>query len=69
MRKEILIFLLSAVLAACSQQAPEELVSSAPEESAEAFIARVNGELKELSRDLGAAGWVREPISQKTPQY
>jgi len=51
--------LLATGLAACSQQAAEEAVSSAPEESAEEFIARVNGELRELGKDLGAAGWVR----------
>ena len=51
--------LLATGLAACSQQAPEEAVSSAPEESAEAFIARVNEELEGLREGLGAAGWVR----------
>jgi peptidyl-dipeptidase A len=61
--KDYLILLASLLfatgLAACSQQAAEDVVSSAPEESAEAFVARVNGELKGLSKDLGAAGWVR----------
>ena len=51
--------LLATGLAACSQQAAEEAVSSAPEESAEAFITRVNDELKVLRTDQGAAGWVR----------
>lgn len=51
--------LLATGLAACSQQAPEEAVSSAPEESAETFIARVNEELEGLREGLGAAGWVR----------
>lgn len=51
--------LLVTGLAACSQRAPEEAVSAAPEESAEAFIARVNEELEELREGLGAAGWVR----------
>ncbi|MDH3273078.1 MAG: M2 family metallopeptidase [Gammaproteobacteria bacterium] len=51
--------LVATGFAACSQQAPEEAVSSAPEESAEAFIARVNEELKALRIDQGAAGWVR----------
>jgi peptidyl-dipeptidase A len=50
---------LAVSLAACSQQAPEEIVSSAPAESAEAFVARVNEELEELRKALGAAGWVR----------
>jgi len=50
---------LAASLAACSQQAPEETVSSAPAESTEEFVARVNEELDELGKALGAAGWVR----------
>jgi len=50
---------LAASLAACSQQAQEEPVSSAPTESAEEFVDRVNDELKELGKALGAAGWVR----------
>jgi peptidyl-dipeptidase A len=51
--------LLVITLAACSQQAPEEAVSAAPTETAEEFVARVNEELRELGRELGAAGWVR----------
>jgi len=50
---------LALILAACSQQAPEEAASSIPAESAEEFIARVNKELEELNKDVGAAGWVR----------
>jgi hypothetical protein len=50
---------LAASLAACSQQAPEDAVISAPAESAEEFVARVNEELEELGKALGAAGWVR----------
>jgi len=51
--------LLVITLAACSQQATEETVAAAPTESAEEFVARVNEEVKELSREGGAAGWVR----------
>ncbi|MDJ0906348.1 MAG: M2 family metallopeptidase [Woeseiaceae bacterium] len=48
-------------IVACSEQAPEEspAVEAAPAESPEAFVARVNEELKELNRERGAAGWVR----------
>ncbi|NOR36905.1 MAG: peptidase M2 family protein, partial [Woeseiaceae bacterium] len=51
--------MLAITLAACSQQAPEETVEAAPTETAEEFVARVNEELRELGRELGAAGWVR----------
>ena len=51
--------MLALVLAACSQQAEEEVAAAAPTETAEEFVARVNEELKELSREGGAAGWVR----------
>ena len=49
------------LLAACGQQAPEETAAetAAPTETAEEFVARVNEELKELGRELGAASWVR----------
>ena len=51
--------LLTIALAACSQQATDETVAIAPAETADEFVARVNEELKELSRESGAAGWVR----------
>jgi peptidyl-dipeptidase A len=52
--------LLAIVLAACSQQAEEETtVASAPTETADEFVARVNDELAELIRELEAVGWVR----------
>jgi len=51
--------LLVITLAACSQQATEETIAAAPTETAEEFVARVNEELSELGRELGAAGWVR----------
>jgi len=62
MKRLLILFagaLLVITLAACSQQAPEETVSAAPTETAEEFVARVNEELRELGRELGAAGWVR----------
>ena len=57
--------LLAITLAACSQQAPEETAVAAPTETAEEFVARVNEELKELSREGQAAGWVRETYITK----
>ena len=52
---------LAIMLAACSQQAPDEPAAgaAAPTETAEEFVARVNAELEELGRELGAAFWVR----------
>ncbi len=48
-------------IVACSEQAPEEspVVDAAPIESPEAFVARANEEARELSRETGAAAWVR----------
>jgi peptidyl-dipeptidase A len=51
--------LLAILLAACSQQATEQTADTPPTETAEEFVARVNEELRELRRELGAAGWVR----------
>ena len=52
---------LATSLAACSEQAAEEPAAApaAPAETAEAFVARANAELKEMYRELGAAAWVR----------
>jgi peptidyl-dipeptidase A len=52
---------LAGLFAACSQQeAPDEPVTeAAPTETAEEFVARVNAELEELSKELYAAAWVR----------
>jgi peptidyl-dipeptidase A len=54
---------LACALAACSRQAPEEpaepVAETAPQETAEEFVARANAELKELGRELDAASWVR----------
>jgi len=50
---------LAIVLAACSQQAPDEATDAGPTESADEFVARVNEELVELNRAGQAAAWVR----------
>ncbi|MDH5618823.1 MAG: M2 family metallopeptidase, partial [Gammaproteobacteria bacterium] len=44
---------------ACSEEAPEETTAAAPTETAQAFVARVNDELRELGREIEAAQWVR----------
>ena len=51
--------LLAIVLVACSQQASDQAVDAAATETADEFVARVNEELRELRRELNAAGWVR----------
>ncbi len=59
--------LLVVAMGACSQQASEESAVSVPTETAEEFIARANAELEELSREIGAAEWVRSTyITQDT---
>jgi len=50
---------LAIVLAACSQQTPDEAADAGPTESADEFVARVNEELVELNRAGQAAAWVR----------
>ena len=58
---------LVALLAACSEQAADEKAAATPAETAEEFVARANAELKELSREIGAAEWVRSTyITQDT---
>ena len=57
--------LILSLISACSQQAADEpstpeQAETTPTETAEAFVARINEELEELRRELGAAGWVRE---------
>ncbi len=51
--------LLVFVIAACSQETPVDTAAAPPAESAEEFIARANTELAELSKEIGAAEWVR----------
>ena len=58
---------LVALLAACSEQAADEKAAATPTETAEEFVTRANAELKELSREIGAAEWVRSTyITQDT---
>ena len=60
-----LVFLVAFLLSGCGQpgrDGPSPDVSdtpSAPEETADEFVARINAELAELGRELGAPGWVR----------
>jgi peptidyl-dipeptidase A len=57
------IFIVALMLAACGQpqdgSAPADAAQDGPAETAEEFVARINEELAELGRELGAAGWVR----------
>jgi peptidyl-dipeptidase A len=59
--KNLLLLVVAMVLtAACDRHEPAAAGNvTAPAESAEEFVARVNNELEDLSRELGAAGWVR----------
>ena len=58
---------LAITLSACSDQAGDEAAKAAATETAEEFVTRVNEELRDLSRELGAAGWVRATyITQDT---
>jgi len=50
--------LLAMGFAACTQQAADEDVAAAAE-TADAFVARINEELKDIGRERDAAGWVR----------
>jgi peptidyl-dipeptidase A len=56
------IAFIALLLVGCGQPAddqPSGQSSRAPAETAEEFVARANAELKDLGRELGAAGWVR----------
>jgi len=58
--------LLLTMIAACSRQ-DDDATATAPTETAEEFITRANAELDELSREMGAAEWVRSTyITQDT---
>ena len=53
------IILVALGFAACSQRGNEQTpASSAPEESAEDFVARINAEYAELYQEGGEAAWV-----------
>ena len=51
---------LAILLFACSQPAEDDANAAAPVETAEEFVARVNAESEELSRESGAANWVSQ---------
>ena len=51
--------MLVVMVGACSEKDADVVSASAPTESAEEFVARANAELDELSRETGAAEWVR----------
>jgi peptidyl-dipeptidase A len=46
-------------LGACSERTAQQATEQPPAETADEFVARVNAELADLERELGAAGWVR----------
>jgi peptidyl-dipeptidase A len=58
MQKLFILIAIASLLGACSQseQASE---SSAPDETAQQFIDRVNDEYRDWWRELNAAGWLR----------
>ena len=47
------------LIGGCAKESAEESVAASPTETAEEFVARANAELKELSKEIGAAEWVR----------
>jgi len=59
MKKFLITLAAFALLSACGQNADEPATVAGPAETAEEFIARINEELAELAKELGAAGWVR----------
>ncbi len=60
MNRILALLALAMLASACSQNNETgDTAASAPTESAEAFIARVNDEYKDWWRELNAAGWLR----------
>ena len=51
--------LLAIFIAACSQQAQDDVAAAAPTETAEEFVARVDEDFRGYWRELNAAGWLR----------
>jgi peptidyl-dipeptidase A len=47
------------LIGACTHHDADDVVITAPTETADEFVARANRELEDLSAELGAAGWVR----------
>ncbi len=54
----LLIAFVALGFAACAQQSDDEGGTAQPTETAEEFVDRMNAELADLYRELGAAGWV-----------
>jgi peptidyl-dipeptidase A len=65
MKHSCSVFLVALLLSGCSHPGEDDVSPQAsdaqrgPAETADEFIARINDELAELGRELGAAGWVR----------
>ncbi len=58
--KRLLFLCLALSITACSKQSADAPASAAqPTETADEFVARINDELAELNREIGAADWVR----------
>jgi peptidyl-dipeptidase A len=60
MRNDLVFVAAIALIAACGRHEPAAGDdAAAPAETADEFVARVNNELEDLGRELGASGWVR----------
>ncbi len=59
MKKLALLFLVLTVSACSERSADGPQATAEPTETADEFVARVNDELAELNREIGAADWVR----------
>ena len=65
------LILVALLLSGCGQQDQEAALlqegsmQAEPAEAADAFVSRINEELAELSRESGAAGWVRSTYITK----
>ena len=58
--KRLALLFLVLTLGACSERSADVSPTSAePTETADEFVARINDELAELNREIGAADWVR----------
>ena len=60
MKNILMLVVVMGLTVACDRHEPAAGGDvTAPAESADQFVARINGELEGLNRELGAAGWVR----------
>ncbi len=68
MKSYRLIIIAALSLTACGEQGgPPATVETQPTETADEFVARANAEIEEMSRESGAANWVRQTyITQDT---